>query len=47
VREAAALRGIKIGPHAIPLSDEATKGIQEFRSWFRDWLPELKKEAHA
>ena len=47
VREAAALRGIKIGPHAIPLSDEGTKVIEEFRSWFKDWLPELKKEAHA
>ena len=47
VREAVALRGVKIGPHATPLGPPGDQVLAEFREWFKGWLPELKKEAHA
>ena len=48
VREAAALRGIKIGPHAVPLRGDQERNAAEFREWFRGWLPDVQREAkHA
>jgi dihydrodipicolinate synthase/N-acetylneuraminate lyase len=47
VREAAAIRGIKIGPHAIPFNDGSARAVEEFRSWFKAWLPDLKKDTGA
>jgi len=48
VREAVALRGIKTGPHAVPLGEEAQARLPEFREWFRGWLPAVIEESrHA
>jgi dihydrodipicolinate synthase/N-acetylneuraminate lyase len=48
IREAAALRGLKLGPHAIPFDGDRERVAAEFREWFRGWLPEVQKEAkHA
>lgn len=48
VREAAALRGLKVGPHAIPLRGEQERAAAEFREWFRGWLPDVQRETkHA
>jgi 4-hydroxy-tetrahydrodipicolinate synthase len=42
-REAVALRGIQIGPHAAPLGRDESRRMEEFRAWFRDWLPTIEK----
>ena len=48
VREVAALRGIKVGGPAIPLSPGQERSMAAFREWFKDWLPVVVKEcAHA
>jgi 4-hydroxy-tetrahydrodipicolinate synthase len=39
VREATAVRGLKIGPPAVPLSAEKAKELDRFRCWFENWLP--------
>jgi dihydrodipicolinate synthase/N-acetylneuraminate lyase len=39
IKEAAAMRGIAAGPHATPLGAEGEKKLEEFRGWFREWLP--------
>ena len=38
IREALGARGLKTGPHAIPLPEAG-----EFRAWFRDWLPAVER----
>lgn len=40
-REAAMIRGLKMGPHAAPLGPRECIAIEEFREWFRGWLSEL------
>ncbi len=47
VREAVAVRGLKVGPPAVPLSPEAGRQLEEFRGWFKDWLPVVQKEARS
>lgn len=48
IREAAAVRGIKIGPHAVPLRGVQERLAAEFREWFKGWLPDVQKECkHA
>lgn len=44
VRETVALRGLKVGPQAIPFSPASAKAMGEFREWFEGWLPELLRE---
>jgi 4-hydroxy-tetrahydrodipicolinate synthase len=44
VRETVAMRGMKIGPQAIPFSPAAARAMDEFREWFKGWLPELLLE---
>lgn len=44
LKEATLLRGIKAGPSASPLGPEESQLLDEFRSWFRNWLPEVQKE---
>ena len=41
IREAAAMRGLKTGPHAVPSGREECARLEEFRSWFRGSLSEL------
>jgi dihydrodipicolinate synthase/N-acetylneuraminate lyase len=48
IREATALRGVKVGPHATPLGPEGQRKLAEFREWFQGWLPAVKQECeHA
>jgi dihydrodipicolinate synthase/N-acetylneuraminate lyase len=46
-REATAARGLKVGPMAVPLSPERRREMDEFRGWFRGWLPEMLKDCRA
>ena len=45
IREACSLRGLKTGPPAGPLGAGSAIRCDEFRSWFRDWLPSALKES--
>jgi 4-hydroxy-tetrahydrodipicolinate synthase len=45
VKLAAALRGLKTGPLAVPLPLAREREIDRFREWFQGWMPELKKMA--
>ncbi len=48
LKVAAELRGIKVGPLPVPVSAERERLLEEFRRWFKDWLPAMKKLAvHA
>lgn len=38
LRTAAAVRGIKTGSLAVPLSPASARRLEDFRVWFRDWL---------
>jgi len=44
IREAAILRGCKLGPNATPLGIEGKQRLEAFRSWFREWLPGVLAE---
>ena len=44
IREAAAARGLKAGPPAVPLGPENVQRAAEFRAWFQAWLPAVQKE---
>ena len=37
------LRGLKVGPLAVPLSPRKQRELDEFREWFRGWLPAVKR----
>jgi 4-hydroxy-tetrahydrodipicolinate synthase len=45
IKEAASLRGLKLGPHAVPLSPESQRTADQFREWFQGWLPTVLNEA--
>ncbi len=48
VKIATAERGLKTGPPSLPLAPEKTAMLEEFKRWFRTWLPTLPKaEARA
>jgi 4-hydroxy-tetrahydrodipicolinate synthase len=47
IREAAALRGIRPGPHAAPLGEIALKRLYDFREWFPAWLNATLKECQG
>ncbi len=47
VKAAAAARGLKIGPAAVPLSPSRQKLLAEFQEWFRAWLPEIQRGGPA
>jgi len=47
IREALAVRGLKVGPPAVPLGPQAQRELEAFREWFKDWLPAVQKEAQA
>ncbi|HWD00330.1 MAG TPA: dihydrodipicolinate synthase family protein [Candidatus Sulfopaludibacter sp.] len=40
---ATGLRGLKTGPLAVPLSPEKLARLEQFRAWFRQWMPDTKK----
>jgi dihydrodipicolinate synthase/N-acetylneuraminate lyase len=44
VKEATGVRGLKLGPPSIPLSPESQRELDEFRDWFRNWLPNVLGE---
>lgn len=44
VREAAALRGLRVGPAASPPGHDNLRKLVEFSEWFRGWLPCVLKE---
>ncbi len=44
IREATRLRGLKAGPHAVPLGSEGERHLDDFREWFRSWFPVVEKE---
>jgi 4-hydroxy-tetrahydrodipicolinate synthase len=43
VKVATGLRGLKTGPVPAPLSPAKQKLLDEFREWFRGWLPAVKR----
>jgi len=45
VKTATELRGLKVGPLAVPLSPAKQQKLAQFRAWFESWLPETKKLA--
>ncbi len=47
IKTAAEQRGLKIGPLASPLGPAAQRLLDEFREWFRAWLPLVQREAGA
>ncbi|MGA7234911.1 MAG: dihydrodipicolinate synthase family protein [Bryobacteraceae bacterium] len=48
IKTAVSLRGIKTGPLPVPLTAEKLRKLEEFRAWFKAWLPTTKKlHAHA
>ncbi len=40
-------RGLKTGPPASPLSDAGRKRLDQFREWFRAWLPLVLRESET
>ena len=42
LKVAAELRGLKVGPLPVPESAERQRVLDEFREWFRGWLPTVK-----
>jgi dihydrodipicolinate synthase/N-acetylneuraminate lyase len=47
IKTAAAARGLKVGPMAVPLAPGTQRRMDEFAEWFRGWLPGVKKAARA
>jgi len=48
VKTAVAARGIQTGPLPVPLAPARAKCLEQFRDWFKGWLPSTKKLAsHA
>lgn len=44
IKEAAKQRKLKMGAPAVPLSEAEERKLDEFRQWFRDWLPSVLRE---
>ncbi len=45
VKAAALMRGIRVGPPALPFAPENQRRLEEFREWFAGWLPGMLAEA--
>jgi hypothetical protein len=43
LKTAVAARGIPTGPLAIPLSAGKQRCLEQFREWFKAWLPATRK----
>ena len=44
IKEACAVRGLKAGPPATPVPEGMARRMENFRSWFKEWLPVVVKE---
>jgi dihydrodipicolinate synthase/N-acetylneuraminate lyase len=42
LKAAVEVRGLKTGPHSVPLSAAKTRLLEEFRAWFPGWLRAVK-----
>ncbi len=40
-------RGIKVGPPAIPLTADQFDTLEQFRTWFQQWLPAVQRLPYA
>jgi dihydrodipicolinate synthase/N-acetylneuraminate lyase len=47
IKTAVLERGLKVGPLAMPLAPTSQKCLEEFRAWFKGWLPAVRREAAA
>ena len=45
IKTAVRERGFKVGPLAMPLAPPSQKCLDEFREWFKGWLPAVRREA--
>jgi 4-hydroxy-tetrahydrodipicolinate synthase len=45
LKVATGIRGLKTGPLSVPLSPAKQKKLEEFREWFKKWLPAAKNAA--
>jgi 4-hydroxy-tetrahydrodipicolinate synthase len=43
LKVATGLRGVRLGPLAVPVAPERQRKLDEFREWFAGWLPAVKK----
>jgi dihydrodipicolinate synthase/N-acetylneuraminate lyase len=44
IREALRVRGLKVGPAAMPFDSARQRELDAFCEWFRDWLREVRNE---
>src|SRR5579864_393805 len=42
IKAATEVRGLKVGPPAVPLSPQSQRVLDEFKEWFQSWLPEVR-----
>ncbi|MCL6543677.1 MAG: dihydrodipicolinate synthase family protein [Bryobacteraceae bacterium] len=47
LKEAASLRGLKMGAPACPLAPATVARLEQFREWFQGWLPVVLEEARG
>jgi 4-hydroxy-tetrahydrodipicolinate synthase len=48
IKEATAARGLKLGPHSLSNDGVLQRDLDEFREWFKGWLPAVLNECkHA
>jgi len=45
IREALVVRGLNVGPSSTPPGPQARRELEEFRAWFKSWLPAVQREA--
>ena len=45
IKTAVLERGLNVGPLAMPLAPTSQKCLEEFREWFKSWLPAVRQEA--
>jgi len=43
VKETTGMRGLKVGPNAVALGPARQRKLEEFREWFKGWLPQVQK----
>lgn len=43
IKVATEVRGLKVGPLAVPLSPDKCAALKDFQNWFRAWFPQIVK----